>query len=796
MFSRATALFTLVFVGAMASLPTAQSDPRTLPTVNLANVKVLGTWTFDWPDGAGGDISYGGGAVGVSEDGRYLYISCHQDDKGIAKLEIPALGGRARVIEPCRGPDRAEIAKIHPDPSAFRPMLGGVLEMGGRVTVTGYISYDASGATTASHWGGPALNALSGPYATTVAPGFVKSQMAAVPMQWRALLGGPALASAGYTSIISRASHGTSVSVFNPDDVGVKNPIPMTMLLGCPHSVPSCITYGTPTSNEFNGSELSGGFFVVPNTRTLVAIEREASGPTCYGYATHDQSLHGKDHPGPDDADWCYSLSDPLTDKGPKGYPYRLVAKVYDLKDLVDVKQGLKKPWDVKQYATVDLPGSGPNEFVKAGAYNPVRGEYYLLRYIGGGVNTVHVYGNWGDTSPPPPIEKCGDGIDNDGDGQIDEGCVEVCGDGLDNDNDGQVDEGCPTNEKCGDGIDNDGDGLVDEGCPVPEKCGDLIDNDLDGLVDEGCEQEVVEICGDNKDNDGDGKIDEECEGQGAVPGAPRRLYGSVWRSTVSLKWFPPLTGGTVWDYVIEAGFEPGQTAITAPVENVTFVTVPNVGRGRYYVRVRARNPNGLGKPSNEVVLSVGCSDRPRRPTGFSATSRGGLVTLSWTDPDGCSGTRFNVEVGTSAGNLTTMSTEEAEATTVLPAGNYVARVKAQAETGVSDPADLSFTVTGNGCVAPRLRLKLRTVVSGRRVGFFWSPLDPEIAAEDDRLSPVSYVIEAGSVAGATDLAVAPLGRATQFIVDAPPGLYHIRVRPTNSCGGGQPSNEMKVVVR
>jgi hypothetical protein len=173
------------------------------------------------------------------------------------------------------------------------------------------------------------------------------------------------------------------------------------------------------------------------------------------------------------------------------------------------------------------------------------------------------------------------------------------------------------------------------------------------------------------------------------------------------------------------------------------------------------------------------------------------MVTLTWTDPDGCSGTTYRVSVDSQTGSVAqTMSTEESEATTVLPAGNYVARVNSQAETGVSDPADLAFTVTGNGCLAPRLRLKLRTVVSGRRVGFFWSPLDPDVAAEDDRLSPVSYVIEAGSTPGAADIATMPLGRASQLIVDAPPGMYHIRVRPWNACGGGLASNEMKLVVR
>lgn len=49
---------------------------------------------------------------------------------------------------------------------------------------------------------------------------------------------------------------------------------------------------------------------------------------------------------------------------------------------------------------------------------------------------------------PPPPVEICGNGLDDDLDGQIDENCVppsaEVCGDGIDNDGDGQIDEGCP----------------------------------------------------------------------------------------------------------------------------------------------------------------------------------------------------------------------------------------------------------------------------------------------------------------------------------------------------------------
>lgn len=133
------------------------------------------------------------------------------------------------------------------------------------------------------------------------------------------------------------------------------------------------------------------------------------------------------------------------------------------------------------------------------------------------------------------------DGLDNDGDGEIDDGCPaddpddvtppacapsnEVCN-GRDDDCDGEADEGCPPAteptpdpdptpepeptpdttppaEICN-GLDDDGDTLIDEGCPASEP---TPDPDPEPTPDP---TPPAEICN-GTDDDGDGEIDEGC---------------------------------------------------------------------------------------------------------------------------------------------------------------------------------------------------------------------------------------------------------------------------------------------
>ena len=223
-------------------------------------------------------------------------------------------------------------------------------------------------ATTPGPHISPAANlaSLSGPVRVGKDfPGMIAGYMGVIPPEWRALFGGPALTGLCCTSVISRSSYGPAVSVFDPDHVGTRTPIPSKLLLAYPEAHQTLGRWDG-TGPLFNGTTKVGGLAFPAGTRSVLFVERHGA-TFCYGPATADKTLAGK--PDGNTNTWCFDPTE--EDKGVYGYPYQHLVLAYDAVDLLAVKEGRRSPWDVKPYTTWPLTdmASGGVATMRSAAY-------------------------------------------------------------------------------------------------------------------------------------------------------------------------------------------------------------------------------------------------------------------------------------------------------------------------------------------------------------------------------------------------------------------------------------------
>jgi hypothetical protein len=665
-----TGFISLLCLTLGSAIALAQSTPQQQPLVQAGNLVYVGSFTLPSADGTGrtgeqSSLHYGGMALGMGPDGQSLYYGCHAWHNMLAQVTIPAIGGKATILTPCtRVPN---LAAIDPDANESK-VLGGSLSWNGRTLVSAYTFYDGGGNATASHFAGPSLANLAGPSRFSGSgPGVTGGDMGVIPPEWRAPLGGSALTGLCCVPVISRSSYGPAISVFEPDAVGAQNPVPSRLLLAYPDGHPPLGEWGR-SNPLFNGGTKIGGVAFPAGTRSVLFIGRHGDN-FCYGA--------GVDCDDPTDGS-----------KGNHAYPYRHQVWAYDANDLLAVKQGTKKPWEVRPYGTWTLSGMADDGSARmaSATFDPATRRLYVAATSGSVTPRVHVYHVTTTVLPAPASQ----------------------------------------------------------------------------------------------------------------PALSVRLAGRVEGTTAHFTVIPPLTGAAS-DYVLEAGLAPGRVDYVLPLGATTSISVPGVPTGRYHVRAREVSANSQRRVSNEVAVSVGCTKRPSQLAALTSATKGGVVSLNWHDPDGCSGTSYRVMIGSARGtNAQVLASPSNRMTTLLSSGSYYARVAAVSALGAGDPStDVNFSVTGTECAVPSFRAALTSRVAGSTVLLKWSPVDPARADEDDRVALVSYVLEVGSVSGATNIfPELSVQRASSLRTQAPPGQYFVRIRPMNACGKGVASNEVRVVVQ
>jgi hypothetical protein len=256
-----------------------------------------------------------------------------------------------------------------------------------------------------------------------------------------------------------------------------------------------------------------------------------------------------------------------------------------------------------------------------------------------------------------------------------------------------------------------------------------------------------------------------------------------------------------VTSYVVEAGSAPGLRDLAAidvgnPPLNPESVTFTNVPAGTYYVRVRSFIANqGVSLPSNEALVIVGNpSCAPAAPTGLAANVSGSLVSLAWTPGGGCSADSYIVQAGSAPGltdlaNFSIGGLSPSLSAAGVANGVYYVRVRAANGTLVSGPSNEVVVTVGGACPVPLAPDFLAANVRGTSVSLTWRSPFPTCV-------PTSYVIQAGSSSGASDLANFSTGStATSFSAAGVAfGIYYVRVRAAYGPVIGPPSNE--VIVR
>lgn len=309
-------------------------------------------------------FEYGGTALAFNPANNSLFIVGHDWDQFTAEIGIPGFNETAPVLQALT--DAWEGRTVGDDSK-----VGGQLVYRNQLILTKYMFYDASHGQTASHATRPLDLAIrgrvNGPHKVgKLLPGFYAGYMAHVPPAWQAQLGGPVLTGNCCLSIISRTSYGPAAFVIDPANIGIKDrAIPLVYY---PADHQTLGAYGAPGVHPvFSGATSVKGLVFPEGTSSVLFIGSTGIGNYCYGEAAE--------------------CGDPVSPyKGEHAYPYRAYVWAYSAFDLAAVKSGVKRPWDVKPYATWELPfGNQRPGSIGGAALDPATGHIYVSQRFADG---------------------------------------------------------------------------------------------------------------------------------------------------------------------------------------------------------------------------------------------------------------------------------------------------------------------------------------------------------------------------------------------------------------------------
>lgn len=310
--------------------------PLNLPLATSTNLPITYLGFFNVPQ----DFEYGAGAMSIGNGG--MYVSGLDTNLILGRISIPSVGGTATTqLLPV-----TISGTIGGSGASDRRLTGSLVRADGSVLVGETSFYDngpdqnawvkvcnAALTTQGSFLGsnttrGSTTRMISGP-------------MMHIPALWQSLLGGKAAVIGCHLSIVSTAQNGFGFGVFDPDSVG-SGAVAVNDILGYDFANPlepggpSYSGWSSYPKNANGGTDYFsqvgqplGTAFIPSGSRSLLIIHP-------HGYGTAN--------------DGCRAGS------SVNAGPYRLQISAYDLRDLVDVKNGLKQRYQPRPYGFWPMP--------------------------------------------------------------------------------------------------------------------------------------------------------------------------------------------------------------------------------------------------------------------------------------------------------------------------------------------------------------------------------------------------------------------------------------------------------
>ncbi|MEP6601396.1 MAG: Ig-like domain-containing protein, partial [Nitrospirota bacterium] len=392
------------------SAPSASVNATTIsnssaePLLQSSNLTYLGA--FRVPTGAIGGSAYGfsytKSGIAYNPTNNSLFLNSHIYEQKTAEISIPSpvvstsLSNlpTAKLLQPFADLTEGHRTNIYANGApntSNSTYIGGLMVYGGKLIGNAFDYYDGAQQAKLSHFSSSMTLSQTGDFQGMVTvgsmnPGFVAGYMTPIPSEWQSALGGPALTGQCCIAIIGRSSMGPAAFVFDPDDIGIKNPVPATPVVYYDINHPTLGSWSnTTTANvNYNMSTAITGVAFPQGTSSVLFFGRIGIGVPCYGAGTNDQSLDRQPVPGYNGAVmYCYDPDD--SSKGTHSYPYRAQVWAYDVQDLIAVKSGTKNPWEIKPYAVWDLklPFPSSRYDLVGTAYDATTKKIYVVQSQG-----------------------------------------------------------------------------------------------------------------------------------------------------------------------------------------------------------------------------------------------------------------------------------------------------------------------------------------------------------------------------------------------------------------------------